>query len=144
MPFPNPNLRLSLKQRILSLPTCFWYCTKKGRIKYCRKFIFMIDEWKKPLKDPFSFVKLDHIDSYNLSKCRVNQEGDRLVLVCNFFPSNFNFVFFRFFLLYCPNLFPIELHCLFLSQVPSISSSKGLEGVEACLCTHYSPIHSHT
>ena len=87
---------------------------------------------KNPLKDPFFFVKLDHIDSYKPSKCLVNQGGAHLVLVCNFFSSNFDFVFFRFFLLYCPNLFPIELYCLFLVQIRFISSLKGVEGVGAC------------
>ena len=97
MPFPNPNLRLSLKQRILSLPTCFWYCTKKDRIKYCRKFIFMIDEWKNSLKDPFFFVKLDHIDSYKPSEYCFNQGCTLFVLAYDFFPSIFDFNFLRFF-----------------------------------------------
>ena len=53
-------------------------------------------------------------------------------------------IFYDFFLLYCPNLFPIELHCLFLAQIPSISSLKGMEGVGACFCTGYGPIQTHT
>ena len=57
----------------------------------------MIDECKNTLKDPFFFVKLDHNNSYNLSKCRSNQGGAHLVLVRNFSPANFDFVFFRFF-----------------------------------------------
>ena len=97
MPFPNPNVRLYLKQRISSILTFFWNCTKKDKIKYCRKFIFMIDAWKNTLKDPFFFVKLDHNNSYNLSKCRPYQGGAHLVLVCNFSPANFDFVFFPIF-----------------------------------------------
>ena len=52
---------------------------------------------EKTSKRSVFFVKLDHINLYNLSKCRVNQGGSRLVLVCNFFPSNLDFVFFPIF-----------------------------------------------
>ena len=104
----------------------------------------MIDAWKNTLKDPFFFVKLDHINSYNHPEYCSNQGYTLLVLAYCFFPSIFDFDFLRCFLLYCPNLFPIELDCLFLVQIPSILSSKGVEGVGACLCTWYSPIHSHT
>ena len=97
MPFSNTNLRLYLKQRISSILTFFWYCTKKDKIKYCRKFIFMIDEWKNPLKDPFFFVKLDHIDSYKPSEYCFNQGCTLFVLAYDFFPSIFDFNFLRFF-----------------------------------------------
>ena len=97
MPFPNTNLRLYLKQRISSILTCYDSVAKKDKIKYCRKFIFMIDEWKNPLKDPFFFVKLDHIDSYKPSKYCSNQGCTLFVLAYDFFPSSFEFNLLRFF-----------------------------------------------
>ena len=71
--------------------TCYDSVAKKDKIKYDRKFISMIDEWKKPLKDPFFFMELDHIDSYKPSEYCSNQGCSLLVLAYNFFPSIFDF-----------------------------------------------------
>ena len=71
--------------------TCYDSVAKKDKIKYDRKFISMIDEWKKPLKDPFFFMELDHIDSYKPSEYCSNQGSSLLVLAYNFFPSIFDF-----------------------------------------------------
>ena len=103
----------------------------------------MIDEWKNPLKDPFFFIKLDHIVSYKPSDYCSNQGCTLFVLAYDFFFLFLISIFYDFFLLYCPNLFPIELNYLFLVQIPSISSSEGVEGVGACLCTWYGLIHNN-
>ena len=97
MLFPNPNLRLCLKQSNSSFLTCYDSIAKKDKIKYERKFISMIDEWKKPLEDPFFFIKLDNIDSYKPSEYCSNQGCALLVLAYDFFPSIFDFNFLRFF-----------------------------------------------
>ena len=81
--------------------TCFWHCTRKNKIKYYRKFIFMIDEWKNPLKDPFFFVQLDHIDSYNPSDYCSNQGCALFVLVYN--------LFLLFLISICLRFFPLVL-----------------------------------
>ena len=101
MPFPNPDLRLYLKQRISSILTCDDSVAQNSKIKYCRKFIFRIDEWKNPLKDPFFFVQLDHIDSYNPSDYCSNQGCALFVLVYN--------LFLLFLISICLRFFPLVL-----------------------------------
>ena len=103
----------------------------------------MIDEWKNPQNDPFFFVKLDHIDSYKPPEYCSNQGCSLLVLACDFFPSICDFVFLRFFPLVLSKSLSNRIILLILAQVPSISSSKGMEGVRACFGTGYGPIHSN-
>ena len=97
----------------------------------------MIDEWKNPLNDPFFFAELYRNDLHKPQEYYHYDQGCALlVLVYDFFFSNFDFVFLRFFPLVSKYVFK-SMQC---SKVPSVPSSKKMEGAGTYLCTCQGPI----
>ena len=64
---------------------------------------------KNHLNDPLFFVELDHKNLYKLSRYRLDKGGTLLVLICAFFPSNFD--------LFYSAIFPLVLSKCFSKSI---------------------------
>ena len=56
LPLTNPNLHWTVRQINSLILTCYDSVAQNSKMKYCRKFIFMIDEWQNLPNDHLFFL----------------------------------------------------------------------------------------
>ena len=128
MPLRNPKLTLDCKENNSSILTCDNSVAQNSQSNIFKKIMFMIDEQKNLLNDPFFFVKLGNNNSYKLSKYCSNQG-------CTFLVQVFNIRLFCFKFWFC-------YFCKFFSLVLSVSSFKGIRWLIPYRETFYTIIES--
>ena len=83
MPLRNQKLTLDCKETNSLVLTCDNSVAQNSQSNIFKNIIFMIDEQKNLLNDPFFFLKLGNNNSYKLSKYCSNQGCTFLIQVFN-------------------------------------------------------------